>query len=152
MKRVLIITIMAAIGTLMAIAQDRPDLGHQTTGRDRGGQVIDRLINQPALTYDSKREIIIVQSDGNAVMYLVTFTNVQSNVEVYTAVIGGTYDEIDVSMLPSNVLYDITLDDCNGHIYHYTFNGEALGTSGPNVNLTIVDTSGLDALGSFIKK
>ena len=120
---------MAAIGTLMAIAQDRPDLGHQTTGRDRTGIVIDRPNNQPVLTYDSTNKTITIEGVGNVEFYNVTITDMQNQVTVYQTVINGSCDEIDVSFLSSNIQYRIALEDNDGHVYYYTFNAGAIGST-----------------------
>ena len=58
MKRIYIITILAAICGLTAMAQNRPDIAHQNTGRDR--IEFGFYADQPTLVYDDVTNEIAV--------------------------------------------------------------------------------------------
>ena len=116
MKRFNIIIILIAICSITAMAQNRPDVTHQTTGDDR----LKFILDVPTLTYDEDAQEIIVQG-SQAQYYTVSITATPSQMVVLETVIDGEYDVIDVSMLTAGS-YDITLISSNRNTYSWTFN------------------------------
>ena len=118
MKRFNIIAILITICGITAMAQDRPDLTHQTGGDDRN--IFKFIMDVPTLTYDEDAQEIIVQG-SQAEYYTVSITATPSQMVVLETVIDGEYDVIDVSMLTAGS-YDISLTSSNRNIYSWTFN------------------------------
>jgi len=118
MKRFNIIIILIAICSITAMAQNRPDVTHQTTGDDRN--IFKFILDVPTLTYDEDAQEIIVQG-SQAQYYTVSITATPSQMVVLETVIDGEYDVIDVSMLTVGS-YDITLISSNRNTYSWTFN------------------------------
>ena len=118
MKRIYIIAILITMCGLSAMAQDRPDLTHQTGGGDRN--VFKFVNDQPTLIYDAgAREIQVTGSES--AFYNVEITSQTSTMLILQTVIDGEYDVIDVSMLTAGS-YDITLISSNRNTYSWTFN------------------------------
>jgi len=115
MKRIYIITILITICGLAAMAQDRPDLTHQSTGRDRLGYKLD----QPTLVYDSEANQIVVYGCGSE-YYDVMITSASTQQVVYVTIIDGHYDIIDASIMSSGV-YTLELTSSRGNKYQWVF-------------------------------
>ena len=115
MKRIYIITILITICGLFAMAQDRPDLTHQSTGRDRLGFKID----EPDLIYDSGTNLITVIGCGSE-YYDVVITSATTQQVVYMTVIDGHYDIIDASFM-ANGAYIVELTSSRGNLYQWFF-------------------------------
>jgi len=128
MKRIYIISILITICGLAAMAQNRPDLTHQTGGGDR--VIFNIVADKPALTFDQANHEIIVQGN-NSDFYAVTASVMESEAIVMQTTIDGEYDVIDVSMLTAGN-YLIALTSSHGNTYTWTFNG----TSGLNYGST----------------
>ena len=127
------ITILITICGLTAMAQDRPDITHQSTGRDRGGIVL--FADRPNLVFDAEENQIEVYGNESD-YYNVSIT--KAGLVVYTAMIDGNYDVIDASIL-SNGTYAIALTSSHGNTYQWTFDQDLQGSSGlPEV----IDRSG----------
>ena len=128
------IAILITICGLTAMAQDRPDMTHQSTGRDRGGIVL--FADRPTLVFNSEENQIEVYGNESD-YYNVTIT--RASLVVYTATIDGNYDVIDVSNM-SNGIYVIALTSSRGNTYQWTFNQDLHGNNGfPEV----IDKSGI---------
>ena len=126
MKRIFIITILITICGLAAMAQDRPDLTHQSTGRDRVGFKID----EPTLIYDSEMNQIAVYGCGSE-YYDVIITSATTQQVVYMTVIDGHYDIIDASVMTSGI-YTLELTSSRGNVYQWMFD-QGLGQSVNNI-------------------
>lgn len=128
MKRYYIITILAVICGMTAMAQNNPGMAHHTTGKDRGG--ILSLYDQPSLVYDDVTNLIAVYGNGSD-FYDVIIIATSSQQVVLTTVIDGTYDIIDASIMSSGT-YNIELTSSHGNIYRWTFNQglEGIGMPG----------------------
>lgn len=114
MKRLYFIILITICG-LTAMAQDRPDMTHQSTGRDRMGYKFDK----PTLVFDNALNQIAVYGCASE-YYDVTITSQLSQQVIYMTVINGIYDIIDTSIMPSGA-YIITLTSQRGNIYKWTF-------------------------------
>lgn len=126
MKRIFIISILITICGITAMAQNRPDMTHQSTGRDRMGT---KLYNdQPVLVYDNTSNQIAVYGSESE-YYHVSITMVSSQQVVFTATINGDYDIIDASIMSSGT-YNIALTSSHGNTYRWTFDEGLQGTSG----------------------
>ena len=140
MKRFIFITILAAIVGMTAMAQDRPDVTHQTTGGDRV-EITSFSVSKPDLTYDAEEQEITVH--GFAEYYNVEVTIANDDAVVLSTIVEGDMGVIDASMLLGGV-YDITLIN-NSLRYNYVFDGtlgkltftNIGGSSKPNSQLII---------------
>ena len=117
MKRIFIISILITICGITAMAQNRPDMTHQSTGRDRMGSKI--YVDQPVLVYDNTSNQIAVYGSESE-YYHVTITLVSTQDVVFTATINGDYDIIDASIMSSGT-YNIALTSSHGNTYRWTF-------------------------------
>ena len=131
MKRIYIITILAAICGLTAMAQNRPDIAHQNTGRDR--IEFGFYADQPTLVYDDVNNEIAVYGNESE-FYDVIIMSASSQQVVLVTVIDGTYDIIDASIM-SNGTYTIELTSSHGNIYRWTFNQGLEGLTAPGITL-----------------
>lgn len=118
MKRFIIITILATIAGMTAMAQDRPDVTHQTTGGDRI-DITTVNVSRPVLTYDAEEQEITVR--GFADFYIVEVTLANDDALIHSTVVEGDMGVIDASMLVGGV-YDITLINNSLH-FKYAFDG-----------------------------
>ena len=131
MKRIYIITILAAICGLTAMAQNRPDIAHQNTGRDR--IEFGFYADQPTLVYDDVNNEIAVYGNESE-FYDVIIMSASSQQVVLVTVIDGTYDIIDASIMSSGT-YTIELTSSHGNIYRWTFNQGLEGLTAPGITL-----------------
>ena len=131
MKRIYIITILAAICGLTAMAQNRPDIAHQNTGRDR--IEFGFYADQPTLVYDDVTNEIAVYGNESE-FYDVIIMSASSQQVVLVTVIDGTYDIIDASIMSSGA-YTIELTSSHGNIYRWTFNQGLEGLTAPGITL-----------------
>ena len=106
MKRIYIIAILITVCGLTAMAQDRPDMTHQTTGRDR--VEFKSYADQPNLVYDSETNQIAVYGNESE-FYDVNITSLATQQIVFIAVINGQYDIIDVNSILSNIDPELAL-------------------------------------------
>jgi len=138
MKRFYIIATILAMCGLAAVAQDRPDITHQTGGGDR--IEFKTTYDKPVLTYDENALEVIVEGRESA-FYTVCVTN-QLKMVVQETVIDGEYDIIDVSQLTSGT-HIIALTSSNGNTYTWTFDhgltavDQTSGTTLTPVNSTV---------------
>ena len=117
MKRIFIITILATICGMTAMAQDRPDVTQQTTGGNHN-DIPTFSVARPSLTYNAADHEIIV--NGMAEYYSVEVKIASNLAVVFTTTVEGDMGVIDVSALANDV-YIITLTDDNNRLYRYTF-------------------------------
>ena len=144
MKRFIYIAILMTICGITAMAQDRPDITHQTGGDDR---VKFNIVNdKPTLDYNNDtQEIIVVGSDSD--YYNVTISESTSHAVILESVIDGVYDIIDVSMLTSGS-YNISLTSSHWNTYTWTFeNGQVTNHGFMGVNGLKVKTREGSSLG-----
>ena len=103
------IAIMITICGLTAMAQDRPDMTHQTTGRDRGGLTIFTEFLQLQFNEDGLIEVMGSENE----YFNVTIT--RETVCVWTGIIGREYGNVinyhDFSIVAT---YVITLTSSRG--------------------------------------
>ena len=118
MKRFYFISILITICGLTAMAQNRPDLTHQTGGGDR--TIFNIVIDKPTLSFVQANHEITVQGN-NSEFYAVSVSLQDSEAPICETVIDGEYDVIDVSMLTSGN-YVIALTSSHGNIYTWNFN------------------------------
>ena len=117
MKRIYFISILAAICSMTAMAQNSPGLAHQTNGKDRIEFAL--FSDMPDLVYENETNQIIV--DGhNSSYYDVIITSTATDQVVFMTVIDGNYDIIDASIMPSGA-YVIYLTSSQGNTYTWTF-------------------------------
>lgn len=115
MKRVYIITILAVICGMTAMAQNRPDNAHQTNGKDR---IENRFFaDQPTLVYDNETNQIIVYGNDSE-FYDVVITSAEQVVLI--TIINGEYDIIDASCMSSGT-YVVSLTSSRGNTYRWNF-------------------------------
>ena len=117
MKRLSIIAILITVCGIAAMAQDRPDLTHQTGGDDRNIHKV--FADMPTLNYDEVAQEIIVQGSQSS-YYTATIVSQSTQMIEFETVIDGEYDIIDVSMLTTGS-YIITLTSSNENSYAWTF-------------------------------
>ena len=117
MKRIYFISILAAICSMTAMAQNSPGLAHQTNGKDR--IEFGLFADMPDLIYDSETNQIIVDGQ-NSSYYDVIITSLATEQVVFMTVIDGNYDIIDASIMPSGA-YVIYLTSSHGNAYSWTF-------------------------------
>ena len=125
------ITILITICGLTAMAQDRPDITHQTGGGDRikFGIVYDK----PTLTIDNEAQEIIVEGSDSE-YYIVSITHASTQAVILESVIDGVYDIIDMSMLTSGS-YIISLTSSQWNTYSWTYeNGQISNYGSASVN------------------
>ena len=137
MKRIYIITILAAICGLTAMAQNRPDIAHQNTGRDR--IEFGFYADQPTLVYDDVNNEIAVYGNESE-FYDVIIMSASSQQVVLVTVIDGTYDIIDASIMSSGA-YTIELTSSHGNIYRWTFNQGLDGLTAPVTTMDKIGNS-----------
>lgn len=118
MKRFNIFIITIAICGIAAMAQNRPDVTHQSTGDDRN--IHKFVADMPTLSYNEEAREITVQGSQSD-FYTVSIIVQSSQAVVLETVIDGTFDIIDVSMLESSN-YNIALTSSNSNTYSWTFN------------------------------
>ena len=134
MKRFYIIAILITICGITAMAQDRPDLTHQTNSDDRDRMWLTN--DMPSLVFDETAQVILVEGSESD-YYIATITSQANQMVMLETVIDGEYDIIDVSMLTAGN-YTIALTSSNWNTYTWTFN-QALGVTS---NRTAGRTSG----------
>lgn len=107
MKRLTILTILAVICGMFAMAQDKSVVTHQTTGgRDRH-EIFTRSELTPQLEYDAgEKEIYVTCGDG--ICYDVVVATQEGQQTVYMTTVCGPYDSFSVAMLATRK-YTITL-------------------------------------------
>ena len=144
MKRFFIITILATMCGMTAMAQNRPDVTQQTTGGNHDW-VPTFSVARPNLTYNAADQVIIV--NGSSEYYNVEVTIAGSNTVMFTTTVEGDMGVIDVASLGNNV-YVIALTDDNNRQFRYTFDAGAgvvslrgFGNVVPNLPLNIIDSS-----------
>ena len=144
MKRFFIITILATICGMTAMAQNRPDVTQQTTGGNHD-MVPTFSAARPNLTYNAADQVIIV--NGMSEYYNVEVKLTGTNVVIFTTTVEGDMGVIDVASLGNNV-YIITLTDDNDRLYRYTFDAgtgvvtfRGLANPLPNLPLNVIDNS-----------
>ena len=115
MKRFYIITILAVICGLTAMAQNRPDNAHQTNGKDRIENKF--FADRPSLVYDNVTNQIIVEGNDSE-YYDVVITSAEQ--VVFTTVINGEYDIIDASFMTTGT-YVVSLTSSRGNTYRWIF-------------------------------
>ena len=117
MKRFYFIAILAAICGMTAMAQDRPDLTHQTGGDDRIDFAF--IMDMPSLVYDGDaQEIIVMGSQSD--YYTVTIMSQSTQMIMLETMVDGEYDIIDVSMLATGT-YIIALTSPRWNTYSWSF-------------------------------
>ena len=134
MKRY-IIAILITICGLTAMAQNRPDMTHQSTGRDR--IEVKLYADQPQLVYDNTTNQIAVYGNESE-YYYVTITSSSTLQVVFSSIISGDYDIIDASIMSSGTYY-LSLMSSHGNSYQWTFNQGLQGGTG---SFGIVDRLG----------
>ena len=131
MKRFIYIAIHITVCGITAMAQDRPDISHQTGGGDRikFGIVYDK----PTLTIDNEAQEIIVEGSDSE-YYIVSITHASTQAVILESVIDGVYDIIDMSMLTSGS-YIISLTSSHWNTYSWTYeNGQISNYGSASVN------------------
>jgi len=141
MKRIYIIAILITMCGLSAMAQDRPDLTHQTGGGDRN--VFKFVNDQPTLIYDAGAMEIQVTGSESA-FYNVEITSQTSTMLILQTVIDGEYDVIDASMLTTEG-YVVALTSSQGNTFTWIFNNGQL-LRGPNTQ-SISTRSSIGSIG-----
>ena len=109
MKRFYIIAILMTMCGMTAMAQDRPDITHQTTGEDR--DIVPNFTEwpQPFFNTDGKIEVI------GCYRYSYNVTITSDNSYVWSGVIGkGHSNVIDYNEFYDDVTYLITLTSSRG--------------------------------------
>ena len=144
MKRFFIITILATICGMTAMAQNRPDVTQQTTGGNHE-EIPTFFVANPVLTYDAADQVIIV--NGVSEYYDVEVKIAGTVAVIFTTTVEGDMGVIDVASLGNNV-YIITLTDENNRQYRYTFDAGTGAVSfrgftktPPNLPLNVIDNS-----------
>ena len=105
MKRFIIISILATICGMTAMAQNRPDVIQQTNG-DNHHYVPTTSAARPVLDYDAEAQEITVC--GLSEYYIVEVALASNYAVVYSATVSGDMGVINVESLTSDV-YNITL-------------------------------------------
>ena len=117
MKRIYIITILAVICGMTAMAQNRPDMAHQNTGRDRGGFAFHAI---PIITYnDYLQQLTIVSNNVDA--FELTITSVATHEIKIQESFEGSSATINVSFLDNNGVYLIEFLGSDGTTYMTEF-------------------------------
>jgi len=131
MKRLYIFTtiLLMTICGMTAMAQDRPDITHQTGGGDRD-KTPGVFFAQPTLEYDQETNLITVYG-FDTFYYDVVITMQSTGMIVWQGMIDGVCGIIDASIL-INGTYVIKLIDDGGRYYTWTFDSSMCGTRLPN--------------------
>ena len=142
MKRFYFIIILAVFCGMTAMAQDRPNITHQSTGGNRGGFAI--IVDRPTLYFDSENRAIQVYGCESE-YYDFTITEKTSQAIMISGRIDGNFDTIDATTLVNGTTYTILFTSANGNCYQWTFDGELItgifpDGIGPKVDLERSDS------------
>ncbi|MBR6947442.1 MAG: hypothetical protein IKH53_05750 [Muribaculaceae bacterium] len=125
MKR-LYIAILITICGMTAMAQDRPDMTHQTTGRDRDG-----FDSYEMLMLQFNEDGLIEVSGCENTNYQVTIT--RESIPVWYGMIGKDYGNvINYTSFAVTSTYIITLTSSRGSTVWRLENGILIGSKLPN--------------------
>ena len=107
MKRLTILTILAVICGMFAMAQDKSVVTHQTTGSRDRHEIFSNLEMTPQLEYDAgEKEIYVTCGDG--ICYDVVIATQEGQQTVFMTTVCGPYDSFSVAMLATRK-YTISL-------------------------------------------
>lgn len=114
MKRIFI-TILITICGMTAMAQNRPDIAHQSTGGDRFETY--SFIQKPNVEYNAGQEMIIVSGvNGQYFGYLMAIATQEIELSLD---VDGVYTEIDISDLADGK-YVLSLTSMSGITFRWT--------------------------------
>ena len=116
MKRIYIILTLSIVCCMAAMAQNRPDIAHQTTGEDRYKKQFG-YSERPVVYYDSDRKVIEISGSEE---YYNVFFNSQTTDFVWVVTAYGPSDEISVMGLLDGV-YTMTVSTPVGTSFVWTF-------------------------------
>ncbi len=119
-KKIIFLLLFAIICSTSSMAYRRPVVIHG------GGAVPDHgnipiPADEPDVYHDTDAQEIIVDGDGTAAYYDVEIASAGTLAVVISTQVNGTYDTIDVSSLPSDHVYVITLYSPTGNTFEGTF-------------------------------
>ena len=121
MKRILFFTLFVATCCMTLFADDTAaqiNLQHRNKHTHYEFPV---PADQPDVYHDTDAQEIIVDGDGTAAYYDVEIASAGTLAVVISTQVNGTYDTIDVSSLPSDHVYVITLYSPTGNTFEGTF-------------------------------
>lgn len=111
MKRIIIISIIAAIGGLAAMAQNNPVNNQTPTTRDHRNFIVDEHYLNITMTYDDENGEIVVTGLGETESYQVNVVKAATpQVIIIMDYVSADDNHIDVSML-DNGIYIAQLKD-----------------------------------------
>ena len=152
MKRIYIITILAVICGLTAMAQNNPDIAHQTTGRDRGGFALGSV---PIITYHEASQTLTVHGSVLTTYFELTIKTMITQEIKFQEMFEGASATIDVSDLEDGETYQIVFVDSRNTNFVTMFEKTASWTSEPGIIGVKTDPAnslnGLDNLNHNIK-
>ena len=115
MKRFYIITILAIICSLSAMAQNRPDMAHQTPGRDR--DQFKATLSMPYVTL-SNNYITVTGISGYWTMWM---TDVSANMYMAPESFEGELEHYQISVdVPEDIKYYLFITTSSGNTYKWS--------------------------------
>lgn len=90
--------------------------GHHSTHYD-----LPMPADEPEAYYDDDNQVVIIDGTGYVNYYNVEIASAGTLAVVISAQVNGTYDTIDVSSLPSDHVYVITIYSPTGNTFEGTF-------------------------------
>ena len=113
MKRIFTIILITICG-MTAMAQDRPDMTHQSTGRDRIEFVFG---SNPIITYSEFSQVLTVNANIFVNHFELTIRSVETYEIVFQDVFEGATAAISVADLTDGKYYQVEYVDSNGLYY-----------------------------------
>ena len=128
MKRIYIITILAVLCGITAAAQGRPNIGHQSTGRDR---IEFQLVEQPVITYDAISQTMTVTGCFGISNFELTITSMETQQIEFQELFEGSVATFNLAFLIDGALYRIDYVDSRGKTYNTLFEKSSMWSTTP---------------------
>jgi hypothetical protein len=128
MKRLYIIIILAVLCGITAAAQGRPNISHQSTGRDRTGFALSA---PPLISYDNASQQLTINASKNTAYFELTITSMATQQIEVQELFEGTSAMVNVAMLNDGTSYKINFVDNKGMTYSTMFEKNASWSSLP---------------------
>ena len=100
---------------------DEAEINLQYKGNHNTHYQLPTPADEPDVYYDNEAQEIIVDGDGTAAYYDIEIASAGTLAVVISTQVGGSYGTIDVSSLPSDHVYVITIYSPTGNTYEGTF-------------------------------
>lgn len=117
MKRLYIITILAIICSMSAMAQNSPGMAHQNNGKDRWQ--IKGSFSRPSIQYDvinGEKILTVLNASGTCSLWINEYST--ENIVFGPESVDGEYDEVNISCLETGK-YTVCLRTSIGNIFRW---------------------------------